>query len=138
MCIRDSEKVVRRRRGRGPDGLPVDGYQIHLGRARADGEPWLMLDDDHGTEPDGCIAAGGRVRTTSLHGIFDDDAFRRRHLEDVADRRGRTYGHPTMPYRDQLRAQHDRLADWLEEHLDMEAVDALVATATPAGRGPGW
>lgn len=133
----EPEKVVRRRTGRTCSGELVAGYQIHLGRARG-GEPWLRLDDEGGPEPEGSTTADGRVRGTSLHGLFDGDGVRAEILRGVADRRGRTFAPHPAPYADRLEAQHERLADWIDDHLDMAAVHELVSTAVPPGGEPGW
>ena len=141
QTVFEPDKVVRRRTGRTTDGrLGVAGYQIHLGRVLG-GEPWLDLDPcgpGEEAEPEGSVAAGSRVRGTSLHGLFDADGFRAAILSDVADRRGRTCTPVAVPFADRLDTQHDRLADWLERHLDVDAVRDLAATATPVDQVPGW
>ncbi|HEU5084394.1 MAG TPA: cobyric acid synthase [Acidimicrobiales bacterium] len=131
------EKVVRRRTGRSTDGYAVAGYQIHLGRARG-GTPWLELDDVHGGPPEPEGSVEGRVRGTSLHGVLDADGLRGALLGEVADCRGRTFRpHPT-PFAARLDAQHDRLADWLDAHLDTDAVTALTGAALAPSEAPGW
>jgi adenosylcobyric acid synthase len=137
----EPDKVVRRRTGRTIDGdRHVVGYQIHLGRVRG-GDPWLELDPDHGgtrPEAEGSVSADGRVRGTSLHGLFDVDAVRAAILSDVADRRGRTFEAHPVAFADRLEAQHDRLSDWLDLHLDVRTVRDLAAAAVPAEDAPGW
>ena len=112
------------------------GYQIHLGRASGAG-PWLQLD---GAEPEaeGSSTGDGGVLGTSLHGLLDADDLRGALLAGVADRRGRSFRPSPVPFAARLDAQHDRLADWLDEHLDTAAVAALAATAAAPGSGPGW
>lgn len=136
----EPEKVVRRRTGRTLDGHAVAGYQIHLGRVGG-GSPWLELDGcapDDPTEAEGSRSADGRVRGTSLHGLFDADGVRAAILSDVADRRGRTFvPHPTA-FADRLEAQHDRLADWVGAHLDTAALVDLASSAVRPGEEPGW
>lgn len=137
----EPHKVVRRRSGRTLDGdHEVVGYQIHLGRVRG-GDPWLTLRSlgpGGGTEPEGSVASDGRVRATSLHGVFDADGVRAAILCDVADRRRRTFTPHPVPFADRLEAQHERLADWLDQHLDMPAVRDLTGQAAAGGEGPGW
>lgn len=132
-----ADKVVRRRRGTS-DGHLVHGYQIHAGRTPSVGTPWIHFDDEHGDESDGFVHPDGRVRTTTLHGIFDDDDFRTAFLTDVARRYGGTYDPAPRPFAVEMTRQHDRLADWIEEYLDVDAVRALASTAAPPGGGPGW
>jgi len=137
------DKVVARRTGTactaGSGRHPVAGYQIHLGRARGE-RPWLRLDatDGSGTEAEGSSSADGRVLGTSLHGLLDADDLRAALLAEVADRRGRSFRPSPVPFAARLEAQHDRLADWLDAHLDTAAVAALAGTAAAPGAGPGW
>jgi adenosylcobyric acid synthase len=135
-------KVVRRRTGRAVgarwDAASVTGYQIHLGRSSGD-RPWVHLDDETGrAEADGASSADGRVRGTSLHGILDSDELRAAILGDLARRRGRSFRPATTGFAERLDHQHDLLADWLDDHLDVAAVADLAATAAPPGGGPGW
>ncbi len=130
-------KVVRRRHGR-IDGRAVAGYQIHLGRTVTDGTPWACLDDGFGSTPDGAVDTTGRIRGTSLHGLFDADAFRAALLTDLARRRGKDVQPSDVTFADRVAAQHDRLADWLEADLDLARVLASIEAAAPPGSGPGW
>jgi adenosylcobyric acid synthase len=138
----DEPKVVRRCTGR-TVGTPwgeteVAGYQIHLGRATGE-RPWLELDDGtRAAAPEGSTSLDGRVRGTSLHGVLDGDALRAALLGDLADRRRRSFRPAATGYAERLERQHDRLADWLDDHLDVRAVAELAATASPASGGPGW
>jgi adenosylcobyric acid synthase len=137
------DKVVARRTGVagthrwGSHG--VAGYQIHLGRACGEGA-WLHLDPvvDGPAEAEGSSASEGGVLGTSVHGLLDADGLRAALLADAADRRGRSFRPSPVRFADRLDAQHDRLADWLDEHLDTTAVAALASTATAPGAGPGW
>lgn len=135
-------KVVRRRSGRvvgGPGvGTAVSGYQLHFGRFEADRSspgPLLEFDDGKG---DGAVSPDGRVQATSLHGILDGDGFRAALLGDVAERRGRRHVPATVPFADRLDAQHERLADWVDAHLDTAALDGIVRRAAPWDALPGW
>jgi adenosylcobyric acid synthase len=120
------EKVTRRRQGHDDEGRPVAGYEIHHGRVGPAGDPvapWLVLDG----EGEGARAPGPQgqvVLGTSLHGIFESDAVRAAVLSLAAGR----------PWRSRTRfaaarsAQVDRLADLLEDHLDLAAVERLIET----------
>lgn len=62
--------------------LRVSGYEIHLGETHylEAARPFALL--QHGLtgegqgHPDGCIAPGGRIFGSYLHGLFDEDSFR--------------------------------------------------------------
>ncbi|OLT21306.1 hypothetical protein BJF81_15310 [Ornithinimicrobium sp. CNJ-824] len=147
--LRGPRKTVQRSAGRvvghlagwpgGPQPAPtaVVGYQIRWGapQVAVGTSPWLELD---GGEPEGCVAAHGRVVGTSLHGVLDADGLRQRLLGAVAACRGGTFVGSRTPYADALDAHLDRLADWVESHLDVGALRRLAATATPVGQEPGW
>lgn len=141
------EKVTRRRQGTAwvggagsrsrsevGDGaaLPVAGYQIHHGRVRPErGDPFVVLDDAEGERLDGVQVSA--VCGTTLHGLFDDDAFRRRFLEVVAARRGKRWVSDGVCLDEHRSAAIDRVADALDEHLDLAVVESLITAAAPAG-----
>lgn len=129
-----SPKIVRQSSGV-VAGHAIAGFQIRFGRPTAQhGTPWLTLDGQH----EGEVGFNGAVKGTSLHSLFDCDAFRAHVLTDVAARAGRHYRPATTTYAQALEAQHERLADWLEAHVDFDTLIDIAATATPAGEGPGW
>jgi adenosylcobyric acid synthase len=119
----EPEKVTRQRRGRAL-GHRVTGYQIHHGRTTAASPPWAILDDSYGTDADGAMA--GRFLGTSLHGIFEEDGFRAAFLEATATRRGKRWAPSGVSFAAAREAQIDRLADLLEAHFDLGALEALL------------
>ncbi|MGY6500714.1 MAG: cobyric acid synthase [Acidimicrobiales bacterium] len=117
------DKVTRQRVGTA-DGRSVHGYQIHHGRVRPDGgDPWIDL----GGEIDGIRVDG--VHGTTLHGLFEADGFRRAVLAEVAARAGKRFVPSTTSFEAVRQERIDALADALEAHLDMGAIDALVRSA---------
>lgn len=106
-------KTLREAAGReAGSGLAVAGYEMHMGKTQgADlARPWLMLGDG----PDGAVSADGRVRGCYLHGLFAADDFRRRLFGlDGA----------TVAYEAQVDAALDALADHLEAHADLPALE---------------
>lgn len=114
-------------------GLLVEGYEIHMGRS-AVGEGAFPLVDLAGVT-EGAASPDGRVFGTYMHGIFDSFAIARALVAALRDRKGLpavpgTAGGPAT-YREYRLAQYDRLADALEAHLDMRAVDAIIARTAP-------
>ena len=141
-------KATRRARGRvvaGPGwlaplvGHEFAGYEIHMGQTRADGvDPWLALqhiDDTDAPRPDGASTPDGRVWGCYLHGLFDDDRFRRAWLASL--RPG--WAGPAAPASDhqtRLDAALDRLAEAAERALDIPAIIALIRDHYPHWQEP--
>ncbi len=122
-----ADKVTRQRRGRAM-GERLCGYEIHHGLVgRGPGaRPWARLDDGYGAEDEGATDDGGQVVGTTLHGLFDNDGFRRAFLSDVARRRDRHFVAVERSFAGARETQIDRLADLVEANLDLAAVDALL------------
>jgi adenosylcobyric acid synthase len=120
----EPDKLTRQRRGRAL-GHRVTGYQIHHGRTRALGPAWAVLDDSYGVSPDG--ARQGRFAGTSLHGVFEEDGFRAAYLAQIAARRGKVWKPSGVSFSAAREAQIDRLADMLEAHMDIHALETLIS-----------
>jgi len=101
-------------------GLPVQGYEIHLGRTEGPGRarPWLMIGD----RPEGALSPDGRIRGTYLHGLFAADAFRTAWLGALG------HATPATSHTAAVEATLDALAAHLAGHLDL---DGFLALADP-------
>ncbi|MDY7104511.1 MAG: cobyric acid synthase [Actinomycetota bacterium] len=112
----EGDKHVRRR-----TGPAITGYQIHHGRV--DGGPgWVHLDDgDEGT-----VSDDGRIRGTTLHGLFEHDAFRAGFLVELAERRAKRFVPAGVSFTAARTARFDRLADAIEAHLDVERLCDII------------
>ncbi len=100
-------------------GLPVDGYEIHMGQSRG-GRPWLEIERRNG-EPvavgDGAASADGRVWGCYVHGLFANDGLRRAWLASLGHRHG-----AAVSGADPL----DRVADAVEAALDVRRLEAII------------
>ena len=69
-----------------------------------------------------------RVWGTYIHGIFDNDGFRRRFLEEVRDRSGknRISISSTFSYRQWKEEQYDLLAEHIRRHADVDLIYRLM------------
>jgi adenosylcobyric acid synthase len=110
-------------------GLPVRGYEIHMGESRAlrPTMPLVRIRTRNGTGVellDGAADAHGRVWGCYVHGLFDNLEFRRRFLGEVRA----AFGLP-VPVEVASAAEnpYDRLADGFEKHLDMELLWKILA-----------
>jgi len=126
-------KTTRQRRGVAM-GQRVAGYEIHHGVTERGGGAagWVHLDDVYGTEVEGAVGCDGAgVLGTSLHGIFEDDAFRATFLTEIGRRRDKTFVAAGVSFVAARRSQFDRLADLVEGHVDGAALDHLLAEGAP-------
>jgi adenosylcobyric acid synthase len=125
----EERKITRSRRGTAL-GCVVTGYQIHHGRTTSDA-PWVTLDDHWGRHEDGAADFAAGVFGTSLHGLLESDDFRIAFLDAVAARRGKQFKPSGLSFASARERQFDQLADLVERHLDMAAIERLIAR-TPA------
>ena len=124
------EKITRRVRGTAW-GLEVSGYEIHHGRTSCR-DPWIETDSG----PEGGSAKQGAVLGTSIHGIFEGDALRRHLLSVVAQRSGKAWTPGLTSFAEARSTQYESVADAIEAHLDMAAVEGLISQgySDPASR----
>jgi adenosylcobyric acid synthase len=116
--VMEPEKTVRNISARSvPFDLPLEGYEIHLGRTTGldTARPSAII---NGIE-DGAISADGKVIGTYLHGLFGADAFRGRFLESLGISGG------GIDYRAEVERALDEVAAELEKHLDCDAILSL-------------
>ncbi|MBC7303414.1 MAG: cobyric acid synthase [Nocardia sp.] len=121
-------KIARQVTGVG-GSIPVHGYEIHHGRVtRTADSAWLTIDG----APEG--SAREAVWGTHVHGLLESDEFRRTWLTEVAARAGRT-GFTVAPDTSVAAvrsAQLDLLADLVERHVDLAALDRLIRDGAAA------
>ncbi len=118
--VMEPDKTLTLRQGiHRASGLPVQGYEIHHGRSRADGgRPVLRLDvgHDRGVEAENGSAS---IWGAYLHGLFDADEFRRWFIDRLRVKQGlQPLGAVQVRY--DLEPALDRLADVVREHLDVD------------------
>jgi len=102
-------------------GMPVRGYEMHLGSTTGPELERPMLRVVSGG--DGCVSRDGRVAGCYLHGLFASDLFRTAFLERLSADSGE------VAYEQQIEATLDALADHLERSLDLTAL--LAAARSP-------
>ena len=112
--VMSPEKTLTEVSGTALDGVPITGYEIHIGRTNGPdcARPWTRV----GGKPEGASSRNGRIRGTYLHGIFASDAFRSAYLKQIGGAGGGVAYDTTVD--DTL----DRLAAHLETHLDIDAL----------------
>jgi adenosylcobyric acid synthase len=150
QTVMQANKVTRNAKGKMATavlfGQPVtdgqlSGYEIHIGQTnyQPNATPFALLsseNDNFSTSTDGCVSTDTRVFGTYLHGLFDEDSFRHQFL-----RAARSFYGLSAPLElhlwKQLREESlDRLAQAVEDSLDMEAIFGWVGLPyTKAVRG---
>ncbi|MBI2836274.1 MAG: cobyric acid synthase [Chloroflexi bacterium] len=109
---------------RGAAGLPVTGYEIHMGQSEGDasGRAFHIEERSRAScdDMDGFQAPEGNVFGTYIHGLFHNQDLRRAILTELARRKGvaMRFGADVLSKEE----QYDRLADLVRSSLDMELV----------------
>ncbi len=121
---------------RGCRGQQLSGYEIHMGDTSG-GSTWLRITSRTTgavSLADGAVSDDGRIWGTYLHGLFDNDGFRRgwlRSLEVDSPVSSETNG-STETARDstdsagRLDAALDQLADSVESALEMQQLEDII------------
>ncbi len=107
------------------ESAPVSGYEIHVGKTSftVDMTALVTLDADHGEgQSDGCINLDDTIAGTYLHGLFEND--------DIIQLVAKWLGYRVtkqLSYEQQQEAAIERLADAIEQYLDVAAIESLLA-----------
>lgn len=103
---------------------PLRGYEIHAGRTEST-TPLLEIArvDSGETVFDGAVNEDARIFGTCLHGLFDNDAFRRAWLSSLGWQEQRAPGTTASLRRE---AAFDNLADAVEAALDIARLDRII------------
>lgn len=116
----------------------LSGYEIHMGRSELGAalEQAFIIKTRSRREvnlPDGAVDAGGSVWGTYIHGIFDNDDFRRCIIDRLKETKClETKGYTsTMSTAERRQQEYDRLAGLVREHLNMSLIYGLLGIAKP-------
>ncbi|UOM34480.1 cobyric acid synthase [Acuticoccus sp. I52.16.1] len=118
-------KVTRQSEGTcalaGLEGIPVAGYQIHMGRTTGPDRARPLVHVEEGA--DGAVTPSGRVMGCYLHGLFASDAFRAAVL-------GRFGVAASLAYDADVDHTLDALAEHVAAALDVDGLLALARGRT--------
>ncbi len=132
-----SEKIIRRVSWRLSGQPPffedaeevVEGYEIHCGMTRAV-DPisnpafFSTLPDD---EEEGFVDPTGLIFGTALHGLFENDVFRRRFVNVLRRRKGlRPLPKPLHSFREFEDKEIERWATFVAVHLDLKTIQSML------------
>ncbi|MEZ5870827.1 MAG: cobyric acid synthase [Nitratireductor sp.] len=115
--VLEDRKIVRNALAASADGIPLRGYEIHMGRTSGPDCTRAMVELDG--RPDGAVSADGKVRGCYLHGLFDSGEFRRAFVESLG---GVSHGGNHLAT---IEAALDDIAMRLEQSLDIDGLLAV-------------
>jgi len=109
------------------------GYEIHMGRTEFSGPvvPAFTVTSRSGVavrEDDGAVRADGLVMGTYIHGIFDNDVFRRAMVNALRSRKGLPPLAAAGDARRRKEEAYDRLAAAVRANLDLDLVYRIMGT----------
>lgn len=109
----------------------LHGYEIHMGLTDFVGEvhhPFLI--NTRGGQSvnsiDGAVSTDGFVMGSYIHGIFDNDEYRRALLNILRERKGLAPLPVSQNYAAQKQAAYNRLAQTVRQSLDMEKLQQII------------
>lgn len=116
--------------------IRVTGYEIHIGETvyHRGSQPFAALSSSDGLPPgkvDGCLSPDTRIFGTYLHGIFDDDAFRRFFLCSARSFHHLSPPHAVTRWQEAREQSLDRLAEAVRSHLDLKEICQWVGLDWP-------
>ena len=117
------------------------GYEIHMGdtqRGTAH-QPAFKIIERLGQKvevEDGAISTDGRVWGTYLHGLFDNDGFRRSFIDSLRKNKGLLSGNrfEEFAYKAFKEQEYDKLAAVLRKELDMPRIYRIIGISPLAVR----
>ncbi len=112
------EKRLEPVTGASHDGIPIAGYEMHMGVTQGPdlARPFARLGDG---APEGAMSPDGRVIGTYMHGLFANDRQRAAWLTRFAA------GASALNYESQIEETLDALSAHLEAHVDLEHLLSL-------------
>ncbi|MFS1511617.1 cobyric acid synthase [Chengkuizengella sp. SCS-71B] len=114
------------------DPIKIEGYEIHMGTTlflqpvQHAFQIRLAGNYEHSFHNDGVVSDNGKVIGTYIHGILDNDVFRRNWLNNVRIHKGWTELKETISYKNKREEAFDRLADHVRLYLNMEKVYQII------------
>ena len=109
----------------------LSGYEIHMGRTESGGDdvyPFIVTGraGQPCQSPAGAARKDGLAWGTYIHGLFDNDEFRRQFLNGLRKQKGWDALPVTRHYRQEKEAKYDRLARIVRQSLDMKRLRQIM------------
>ncbi|MEC0255169.1 cobyric acid synthase [Paenibacillus lautus] len=121
----------------------ITAYEIHMGVTQwsaladgsgyrplfsieADGTDSLKATEDIQPHVEGTATSDGRIWGSYLHGLFDNDVFRRSWLNGIRMKKGLMPISETFKAEERKFAEFDRVADVVRDHVDMKKIYEII------------
>ncbi len=114
----------------------IDGYEIHMGESTAP-RPFAQIirRNNEVTEVfDGALSSDGLVWGSYIHGLFDSDTFRSSIIESLRQAKGLSPSNTRISFSAQRNEAFNKLADLLNENLDIEEILRITGLTTGENR----
>lgn len=106
----------------------VGGYEIHCGVSRCPAtinNPAFF--NPLSQEEEGCVSDNGLIFGTALHGLFENDLFRRRFVNVLRKRKGLLpLPNPIISFREKEEEQIEGWATFVAAHLDLKKLEMIM------------
>jgi len=110
-------------------GETITGYEIHEGTSNLyDTKALLKIKKGQGNDEQGDVdgACHENIFATYFHGIFNNYNFRREFLNYIRAKKGLEIQTGEDPYEAQKNYSLNKLAEIVEDNLDMDIIDKLI------------
>ena len=100
----------------------LEGYEIHAGETQTQ-TAWLEITSRNGEQVsimDGSISSDGKIWGCYIHGLFNNDSFRRAWLKSLG------WTGEVVSQEERFEASLERLADEVEQALDMDLLEKII------------
>ena len=126
----EAEEIKSKGKRKSPE--VVRGYEIHMGKTKLNSAKSLFKIKRRSGKKclvyDGAVSRDGKVWGTYMHGVFDNDGFRRRFLHRITKKENipikKAVG--DFEYNTFKEEHYDKLADLVRNSLDMKLIYKLV------------
>lgn len=106
----------------------LSGFEIHMGQSQGELNLFEITTNDGQTLPEGTIK--DNCIGTYLHGIFENDSFRRLVINLARKAKGLKEWHSDINYRELKHQSIEQFTDFVSAHLDMDFVQKLLFKGT--------
>ncbi|MFC1958263.1 cobyric acid synthase [Chloroflexota bacterium] len=113
-------------------GRNIEGYEIHMGRCMSQNEESafhiFQTPEGEAEYTDGAINTAGTILGTYIHGIFNNDSFRKGFLDSL--RKYHELPSYSSDYAAEKENQYDKLAELVRRNLDMQRIYRIIEEGT--------